>query len=203
MGSSLLEQGMRFIAIIVLLLMSQLTLAATNYSIPALAVPSKSSISADFIQLSPMRELKEKIEMMKVLVKDTCFDPTDSNSDSVYFSTTNSVFNISSGNQRWIASWGCTASDGTNNDVVAGYALFKDAIGMFDEMKVVLVGLDQTNVKIQTTSFDTNDRISAWCVSVIDNNNGDSVAISANLDIDGDGSTELTIQRLLQEIACS
>ena len=183
-------------------MISQLTLAATDYSAPAINPASNSILSATFIELVPMRELKEKIEMMKILVKDICFDPTDTNSDSVYFSTTNSVFNIDAGNQRWIASWGCTASDGTDNDVVAGYALFKDAIGMFDEMKVVLVGLNQTNEKIQTTSFDTNDRISAWCVIVFDNNSGDGVSVSGNLDIDGDGATELTIHRLLHEIGC-
>ena len=177
---------------------------ASNYSVPAMPVASSASYSSvfNYNDIGHFRELKEKIEMLKSVVKDICFDPTDTNSDSVYF-TTSTVFDIANANQRFVTSWGCTASDGTDSDIVGGYVQFKDGLGIFDEAKVVLVGLDQTNVKIQTTSFDTNDRISAWCLNVLDNNTGDSVAITQNLDIDGDGNTDTTIPEFIKERSCS
>lgn len=192
---------MRKLSILSMILSTQLSIAV-DYSVPLLGTQSVGISSFTYKDIGVFRELKEKIEMLKVIVKDVCFDPTDTNSDSIYF-TTSTVYNIATSNQNYVTSWGCTASDGTNNDVVAGYVSFKDNLGAFDEAKVVLVGLDQTNVKIQTTSFDTNDRISSWCVTVLDGNTGDSVAIDGNIDIDGDGTDELTFQEFIKERKCS
>jgi len=179
------------------------TIVAVDYSVPALgSAPGSQFGLLTYEDIGPFKELKEKIEMLKTVVKDICFDPTDANSDSVYF-TTSTVFNIASSNQNFVTSWGCTASDGTDSDIVGGFVLFKDSLGAFDEAKVVLVGLDQTNVKIQTTNFDTNDRIASWCLTVLDNNGGDGVTVNGNLDIDGDGTTELTFQDFIKERKCS
>ena len=42
-------------------------------------------------------------------------------------------------------------------------------------------------LKFKHTSFDTNDRISSWCVTVLDGNTSDNFG-DGNMDIDGDGT---------------
>ena len=192
---------MRKVYILSMFLSTQFSIAV-DYSVPFIGSQSPGISAFTYKDIGVFRELKEKIDMLKIIVKDVCFDPTDDNSDSIYFSTS-TVYDIATLNQNYVTSWGCTASDGTDNDVVAGYVSFKDNLGAFDEAKVVLVGLDQTNVKIQTTSFDTNDRISSWCVTVLDGNTSDSVSVDGNMDIDGDGTNELTFQEFIKERKCS
>ena len=191
---------MRKVYILSMFLSTQFSMAV-DYSVPFIGSQSTGISAFTYKDIGVFRELKEKIDILKIIVKDVCFDPTDDNSDSIYFTST--VYNIATLNQNYVTSWGCTASDGTDNDVVAGYVSFKDNLGAFDEAKVVLVGLDQTNVKIQTTSFDTNDRISSWCVTVLDGNTSDSVSVDGNMDIDGDGTNELTFQEFIKERKCS
>ena len=92
-----------------------------DYSVPFIGSQSTGISAFTYKDIGVFRELKEKIDMLRIIVKDVYFDPTDDNSDSIYF-TTSTVYNIATLNQNYVTSWGCTASNGTDNDVVAGYA---------------------------------------------------------------------------------
>ena len=60
-----------------------------------------------------------------------------------------------------------------------------------------------SNQNIINTDNGGSQSINGWCIHIVDSNTSDNITVTELIDVDGDGTSETSIARLLKEVACS
>ena len=166
-------------------------------SLNTLVYSGFSSKFLDAKKIPPLNEIKDKLELAKVILKEQCFD-----ADAVTpFVATD--FNVTQSEQRFVSSWGCTNTDGSLNDLVAVHATALGDIGFLSKAKIMLVSLDQVHNRIDSDAANIASRYAtAWCLKVVDTDATDGISVTNNVDMDGDGNTDRSISSMLGYREC-
>lgn len=161
---------------------------------PVMAYSDFSAVFLDYSQIPPFRELRDKIEIGKTILKEQCFD---ADAGTPFTSTS---YSVASEDQRFVSSWGCTNTDGTLTDLVAVHATTIADIGFLSNRKLILVALDQEHSRIDSDAANIATRyVTAWCLKTVDTSGN---AVSDDLDVDGDGENDRSISSILGYREC-
>lgn len=165
--------------------------------ITTLAHSGFSSKFLDADKIPPLKEIKDKLELAKVILKEQCFD-----ADAVTpFVATD--YNVNTSERQFVSSWGCTNTDGALNDLVAVHATALGDIGFLSNAKIMLVSLDQVHNRIDSDAANIASRYAtSWCLKVVDTDATDGITVTNDLDIDGDGNSDRAINAMLGYREC-
>ena len=141
------------------------------------------------------KEISEKLGLIKNFINQRCYTAATSN-----FS--NLVYSIPESKRLFVTNWGCTNTNGTRNNMVSGFVQMDNSISFLTDSKIMLVAKD-SNQNIINTDNGGSQSINGWCIHIVDSNTSDNITVTELIDVDGDGTSETSIARLLKEVACS
>ncbi|MGC6404268.1 MAG: hypothetical protein ACON5A_03425 [Candidatus Comchoanobacterales bacterium] len=139
-------------------------------------------------------EINDKLNITKELINNDCYTPATSTMST-------QAFNIANEQQRFITEWGCTNSNNTVSNLVSGYVVLRDDIGMLSNAKIMLVAKDSQGNRINTDSGGAQ-AIDSWCYHFVDNDATDGITTSQYIDMDANGSNEFDLARVFKGIGC-
>ena len=146
------------------------------------------------IDTSFLNEIHSKLEVAKELVSDLCYT-------SLTSSFSNLNYSISSDKSLFVREWGCSNTNSTVNNVVAGYVLTVGDIGILSNAKIMVVARDSNGDRINTDNGG-NQPISSWCYHFVDQDANDGVIVSESINVDSVSDAETSLSRIMLNDHC-